>query len=109
LNARTLHPPGTPPTPASDVETIPDDSETGWAYDSARGRICGALSDATMYCFDPVTSTFSAHTLVAEDQSLPLDAIVFHTIQYDPVDDVFVFLTRGPDGYTRHTAVWHPD
>lgn len=100
---------GTPPTPASDVETIPDDSETGWAYDSARGRICGALTSGTMYCFDPASSTFTAHALTAEGDALPLDSIVFHTIQYDPVDDVFVFLTRGPDGYTRHTAAWRPD
>jgi hypothetical protein len=100
---------GTRPAPANDVNTFPDSSETGWAYDDRRQRICGGVIAGTMYCFTPTTATFSAHDMVMESNTLAPQRVVFHTLQYDPRNDVFIFITDGAEIYTQHTAAWRPN
>ncbi len=99
---------GDKPQVAQPVDSFPDSSETGWAYDSKRHRICGALREGFMFCFDPETKAMSKHRVQGETDASPLTSIIFHTLQYDPINDVFVFLTEGKAPYTKRTAAWRP-
>lgn len=66
--------------------------ETGWAYDSKNKVIGGGIRAGVFSAFDPATRSWDRPTMkVASDGGVP-DSVVFHALDYDPVDDVYVFL-----------------
>jgi hypothetical protein len=87
--------------PAMRVDTLPDASETGWAVDSKRNRVCGGLLAGVFYCLDAATFTWTAHPLGG---SKPPQRFAFHTVQLDPINDVYIFLSLDE----RHTYAWRP-
>jgi hypothetical protein len=95
-----------PTPPVTDVLTRPDVSETGWDYDTRRGRICGGMHDALFYCFDPLMSRWTTHPITLAGSTADLSRIHFHACQYDPVNDVFVFFSSR--NLFPHTIVWRP-
>jgi hypothetical protein len=64
-------------------------SEPGYAYDSRNHVIGGAVSANVFYAFDPATAAWSQHPIQG---GLPGDES-FHAVGYDPVNNVFVFLS----------------
>jgi hypothetical protein len=68
--------------------------EPGFAYDPVGKVIGGAVLDGRFYVFDP-----GARTLTNEEiQGGAPGKMAFHCIDYDPVDNVFFFLTDAESG-----------
>jgi hypothetical protein len=88
--------------PATKVDEAPDPTETGWALDAKRNRVCGGLISGTFYCLDVATLSWSAHPLPG---ATPPQRFAFHTIQYDPINDVYIFISLAE----RHTYAWRPN
>ncbi len=98
---------GTPPPGSINP---PDYTETGWAWDGRRHRVCGGLMGGVMHCFAPSTATWTAHPVATNGR--PPQKVMFHMLQYDPVNDVFLFLSPFPNvqlTYPQHTFAWRPD
>ena len=69
----------------------PEHAEPGYAYDSINEVIAGAVFNNKFYIFDPKTKTWS-HQIVSGGKPGTME---FHCIAFDPVDNVFIFLTKG--------------
>ena len=97
------------PTPpiAIDVLVNPDASETGWAYDGRRGRICGGLHRGFMYCLNTMTNVWTSYSIESGPE-VNLERIAFHALQYDPINDAFIFLTARTLSLPMHTVAWRP-
>lgn len=74
-----------------------DHGEPGYDYDSTNHVIGGAVQDDTFYAFDPATKAWSSHPMNGGSPG----SQAFHAVGYDPVDNVFVFVTDYNSG--RHT------
>ncbi|MEQ1506918.1 MAG: hypothetical protein ABMB14_32120, partial [Myxococcota bacterium] len=74
---------------------FPPHQEPGYAYDSHARIIGGAVTDDTFYAFDPATATWTSQRV---DGGSP-GTQAFHALNYDPVNNVFVFVTGYPDGF----------
>lgn len=72
----------------------PASQEDGWAYDSKNHVIGGGVLNNTFYAFDPATNTWDSKVMqvVSADGETPGN-VVFHALDYDPVDNVYVFLS----------------
>ena len=79
---------------------LPSSGETGWAYDSANQIIGGGVHNGIFYAYHPPTKTWTARTMQPLSGG-PIGTVAFHALEYDPVNNVFIFLTNGPSG--RHT------
>jgi hypothetical protein len=77
--------PATGPAPSHD--------EPGYAYDPVHKIIGGAITNDMFYAFDPATNSWSARALGGNPGTA-----AFHAVSYDPVDNVFLFVTEA-----RHT------
>lgn len=71
--------------------------EPGYAYDETNHVIGGAVQDSAFFVFDPAKKTWTSHTMNGGQPGTE----AFHSIAYDPVDNVFVFVTDYGSG--RHT------
>ncbi len=69
----------------------PKHPEPGYAYDSVNEVIGGAVFNNKFYIFDPKTNTWSNQEISGGKPG----NMEFHAIAYDPVDNVFIFLTKG--------------
>ncbi|HET6583036.1 MAG TPA: hypothetical protein VFG69_06310 [Nannocystaceae bacterium] len=74
--------------------TPPPGAEAGLDYDATNDIIGGAVLDSTFYAFDPETLEWSAHPM---NGGAPGN-VAFHALAYDPVDNVFVFVTDADSG-----------
>lgn len=72
----------------------PPGGELGLDYDSQNAIIGGRVQDSTFYAFDPATREWSAHPM---NGGTPGN-LAFHALAYDPVDNVFVFVTDYDSG-----------
>jgi hypothetical protein len=87
----------------------PEPSETGWGFDPKRKRVCGGLHEGLIYCFAPASSEWTAHPVVLQaGAKANLGAMAHHAVQFDPVSDVLVFLTKSTPSEPPHTVVWRP-
>ena len=68
--------------------------EPGYDYDSQNQIIGGAVQDSTFYAFDPGTATWEAHPMHGGTPGNQ----AFHALAYDPVDNVFIFVTDYDSG-----------
>ncbi len=68
--------------------------ETGYAYDSVNQIIGGAFIDNVFFAFDPLTKTWQSRIV---EGGAP-GSVAFHAISYDPVQNIFVFVTEPGDG-----------
>ncbi len=67
----------------------PQYSSIGWAYDSANQMIGGGPVNNVFYAFDPRTKTMQNKTI----QGAYTGTVAFQTIAYDPINNVYVFVT----------------
>jgi hypothetical protein len=85
----------------------PPNGETGYAYDSRNQVIGGAVADGTFHVFDPTTQTWCAEPmLAASKEQAQVGTVAFHALDYDPVDNVYVFLADGPSGRRTWAYRW---
>jgi hypothetical protein len=99
---------------SSTIQTVtgmsgtPGTGETGWAYDTANHIIGGGVTNGAFFVFDPLAKTWTTKTMQIQGSGTG-PTCNFHCLEYDPVDQVFVFY--GTDFntwaycYKRGTAV----
>ena len=79
-----------------------DSDESGFAYDSWNHVIGGGVSSGVFRAFDPVTRRWSSAVMQVQGAGGPVGTQAFHTLDFDPVDGVFLFLT----GYNDGSRMW---
>ncbi|MCC7385349.1 MAG: hypothetical protein IT384_26100 [Deltaproteobacteria bacterium] len=68
--------------------------EPAYAYDSWNQVIGGGVQDSTFYTFDPMTRAWAAHPMTGGTPG----SLAFHNLVYDPVNNVFIFVTDYDSG-----------
>jgi hypothetical protein len=63
--------------------------EPAYDYDATNHVIGGGVADSTFYVFDPMSKTWSSQAIAG---GMP-GVLAFHALRYDPVDNVFIFVT----------------
>ena len=71
--------------------------EPAYDYDSTNHVIGGGVVDSTFYVFDPTSNTWSSQLI---NGGTPR-TLAFHALRYDPIDNVFIFVTDYESG--QHT------
>ena len=79
-----------------------DSDESGFAYDSWNHVIGGGVENGVFRAFDPVTRRWSSAVMQVQGSGGPIGTQAFHTLDFDPVDGVFLFLT----GYNDGSRMW---
>jgi len=74
--------------------TPPPNAEVGYGYDSTNQVIGGGPVNNVFYAFDPVTKAWAAQTIRGGAPG----NVAFHALDYDPVNNVFVFITDKASG-----------
>jgi hypothetical protein len=72
----------------------PPTSEVGYAYDSVNKVIVGGPVSNTFYAYDPSSKSWTTHVVKGGKPG----SIAFHAIDYDPVNNVFIFVTDNAGG-----------
>lgn len=72
---------------------IPNLRETGFAYDSAAKVIGGGVRDGVFYAYSPPARTWISRRIETMGSEPRVGTVAFHALDYDPVNNVFVFLT----------------
>ncbi len=73
--------------------------ETGWACDTVNQAICGGVQNGRFLAYDPPTKAWTVKTMTASSPGgYTVGTQPFHTIGYDPVDGVFIFIADGSGG-----------
>lgn len=78
-----------------DVPKLP---ETGFAYDSVNRIIGGGIVDGVFHAYDPATRTWTARTIQTPGAERPVGSVAFHALDYDPVNNVFFFISDYESG-----------
>lgn len=68
--------------------------EPGYDYDSVNEVIGGGVQDGHFYTFDPRTLSWTEHPM----NGGAVGSMAFHALAYDPVNNVFVFVTDYASG-----------
>jgi hypothetical protein len=77
----------------------PSTGTTGYAYDPGTETIAGAVVDSVFHSYDPIADAWTAQPMEARStDGAAIGTVVFHMLDYDPVDDVFLLIANGPDG-----------
>jgi hypothetical protein len=86
-------------TPVPPAGNLPPRGLKGFAYDSAHRVIGGAVTAGKFYVFDPITDTWSAEQMNvrSKDGATP-GSMTALMLDYDPVNNVFLFIADGPKG-----------
>ncbi len=71
--------------------------EPAYDYDATNHVIGGGVAASTFYVFDPMSKTWSSRPIAG---GMP-GAQAFHALRYDPIDNVFIFVTDYESG--QHT------
>ena len=83
--------------------------------------IGGAVANGRFFAFNPVTRAWTAKVIETQPPGASVGSVACHCLDYDPVDNVFLFLTshrswgrtwayrygpgpprEQPQGYSRH-------
>ncbi len=75
-----------------------DTDDTGLAYDSVNRIIGGAVANGVFFAFDPLTRRWTAKVMKTEPPGASVGSVACHCLDYDPVDNVFIFLTSHRSG-----------
>ena len=81
----------------------PSSAQTGWAYDAVNQIIGGGVNKGTFYAYDPATRTWTSRTIQPRTSG-SIGTVAFHALDYDPVNNVYVFVTDKASG--RRTWVY---
>jgi hypothetical protein len=74
--------------------TPPPTGEMGFAYDSTNQIIGGGPRANTFYAYNPLAKAWSSNVV----QGGAPGSLAFHAIDYDPGNNVFVFVTDSVSG-----------
>lgn len=74
--------------------TAPPNTEIGYGYDSVNGIIGGGPVNNVFYAFDPATKAWTAQKI----QGGAPGSVAFHALDYDPINNVFIFITDKASG-----------
>ena len=72
---------------------IPATQESGFAYDSYNKIIGGGIKDGKFFAYDPISKSWIVKTINTDPSSSSIGTMRFHTIDYDPINNVFIVLT----------------
>ncbi len=87
---------------------VPNSDESAWIYDASHQRIGGGIKDGIFYAFDPTNSSWTKRVMVAQSSSSnTVGTLAFHAMAYDPVDQVFLFISDYASG--RHVWAYRYD
>jgi hypothetical protein len=67
--------------------------DTGFAYDAVSRTIGGGVSGGKFYAFDPISRSWTCSVMAAEPRGGAVGTLAFHCLDYDPVNNVFIFLS----------------
>ena len=82
---------------------IPNSDESGWAYDASHQRIGGGVKDGAFYAFNPINKSWTKQIMTPQSSSSQaVGTLAYHALAYDPIDQVFLFISNYSSG--RH--VW---
>jgi hypothetical protein len=74
--------------------TAPPTKVIGYAYEPVKNRILGGPVENRFYAFDPLSKSWTVHAV----QGGAPGTVAFHTIDYDPVNNVFIFVSDESGG-----------
>lgn len=80
---------------------IPSLPETGFAYDPVAEVIGGGIVNGDFYAYDPRNRNWIRSAMQTEPPGESVGTVAFHALDFDPVHNVFIFITD--DGSGRHT------
>lgn len=80
---------------SGDVPRLP---ETGFAYDPVNQVIGGGIIDGHFHAFDPATRRWTRQVMKTAPGAPLVGTVAFHALDYDPVNQVFVFITELESG-----------
>ncbi len=86
---------------ASTLEVIPttgqtsDHPEPGYDYDPVNQIIGGGFIDGRFYAFDPADAAWTEHEMLGDTA----DSVAFHTVAYDPLNNVFVYVSESAETF----------
>jgi hypothetical protein len=87
---------------------IPDSGESAWIYDASHQRIGGGIKDGMFYAFNPSNNNWTKRVMIAQSSSSnTVGRLAFHAMAYDPVDQVFLFISDYDSG--RHVWAYRYD
>ena len=87
-------------TGMSNVPNGFDGVATGFAYDSVNRMIGGGVSSGVFYAYDPLTKVWTAKVMLTQPAGLTVGTVAFHALDYDPINNVFIFLGNQTDAHT---------
>ncbi|PYV87771.1 MAG: hypothetical protein DMG05_16900 [Acidobacteria bacterium] len=73
---------------------IPSSQESSFAYDSVNQIIGGGIKNGVFYAYNPLNKTWASKVMQAQTSSV--GTLAFHALAYDPVDNIFLFITGQP-------------
>ena len=79
---------------------LPTAGETGWAYDSVNQVIGGGVWNDAFHVFDPVEGLWTRSVINVNSNGPigPVGDLAYHAIEYDPVNNVFIFVSSQETG-----------
>jgi len=72
--------------------------ETGFAYDAVNHIIGGGVSRGVFHAYDPARKTWVRLVMKTIPEGAPVGTVAFHALAYDPVNNVFIFITDQESG-----------
>lgn len=74
--------------------------ESGFAYDASNAIIGGGVRDGVFHAYDPAADAWISRTMEIDpaSESAAIGTVAFHALSYDPVNNVFLFITDGDSG-----------
>jgi uncharacterized repeat protein (TIGR01451 family) len=77
---------------------VPDSQESGWAYDARNQIIGGGIRDGIFFAFDPLDHSWTSRVIQVQAPGEQVGTQAFHALDYDPVSNVFIFITEYSSG-----------
>jgi hypothetical protein len=77
---------------------VPKLPETGFAYDSVNRVIGGGVVDGMFHVYDPARKTWERLVMNTIPPGASVGTGAFHALAYNPVDNVFIFVTDRASG-----------
>ena len=77
---------------------IPASQESGWAYDAANQIIGGGIQEGLFYAYSPLTNTWTSNVMQTDPPGRSVGTLAFHALAYDPINNVFIFITDRDSG-----------
>jgi hypothetical protein len=72
-------------------------NETSWAYDTVNQVIGGGIVGGKLYDYNPLTKVWRSKVITSSSTTgKTVSSQIYHSLVYDPVDHVYIFITPSP-------------